>query len=455
MEKIGLVNFADGLVNYFILFSMLGINFLGVREIAKSRGSKQLLNNTFSNLFVLNFLTTLITLIVFFIAIFTVPKLYEHKTLLFLGVAKLMFYLFQLEWLFKGLEDFKYITIRALFIKLAFVVSVFLFVKSEQDYWIYYLLFVLVIVFSAILNIGYSLRFVKFQIAQLNLRNYLKPFLVLGSRTVLTSMYTTFNIVYLAFASSITEVGYYTTATKLFEVFLALYGAFTLVMLPRMSALVAENRMVEFKRLTNISFDLLFGFAFPTIIIAAVFAPQIILLVCGPGYEGAITPMRLIMPLVLIIGYEQIIIIQVLLPLKKDNAIFINSLLGAVTGILLNLILVKTYKSSGSAMVWIISEIVVLISGQYFVYKYLKYNFPYKRLFKYIIYSIPAFMLSLFVYKYLTINGLLGVLIASIFVFSYFGIVLIYGVKSELALEYKHRIVNNYRKRSNRNQIKE
>ena len=64
-------------------------------------------------------------------------------------------------------------------------------------------------------------------------------------------MYTTFNIVYLAFATSTTEVGYYTTATKLYEVFLALFTAFSGVMIPRMSALVAENKMDEFKRLTN------------------------------------------------------------------------------------------------------------------------------------------------------------------------------------------------------------
>ena len=200
--------------------------------------------------------------------------------------------------------------------------------------------------------------------------------------------------------------------------------------------------MDEFKRLTNKSYDLLFSFAFPAIIIAIVFAPQIVLIVCGPGYEGAITPLRLIMPLVLIIGYEQILILQVLLPLKKDNAIFINSIFGAVTGVLLNIILVKTYKSSGSAIVWIASELVVLISGQYFVYKYLNYNFPYRKFFMYIIYSIPAVFFSLVLFKFSPIKGFLLVLLASLFVFIYFGFVLIYGVKSELALEYKHKLLN-------------
>ena len=50
------------------------------------------------------------------------------------------------------------------------------------------------------------------------------------------------------------------------------------------------------------------------------------------------------MPLILIIGYEQIIVIQILMPLKRDKAIFINSIIGASVGILLNILLVAFFK---------------------------------------------------------------------------------------------------------------
>ena len=133
-------------------------------------------------------------------------------------------------------------------------------------------------------------------------------------------MYTTFNVAYLGFTSNEVEVGYYTTATKLYTILLALFTAFTSVMIPRMSSLVAENKMEEFKKLSQKSSNILFGFSIPLIIYASVYAPYIINLIAGMGYEGAILPMRIILPLVLVIGYEQILICHILMPLKKDKA---------------------------------------------------------------------------------------------------------------------------------------
>ena len=97
-----------------------------------------------------------------------------------------------------------------------------------------------------------------------------------------------------------------------------------------MSALVAENRIDEVKRLINKSFDLLFMISVPLIVFSIYFAPEIIYLISGNGYEGAITPMRMVMPLVLIIGMEQILIVQLLMPLKKDHSILINSIIGGL-----------------------------------------------------------------------------------------------------------------------------
>ena len=35
VDKIGLCNFADSIISYFLLFSMMGIGSVGIREIAK------------------------------------------------------------------------------------------------------------------------------------------------------------------------------------------------------------------------------------------------------------------------------------------------------------------------------------------------------------------------------------------------------------------------------------
>ena len=69
---------------------------------------------------------------------------------------------------------------------------------------------------------------------------------------------------------------------------------------------------------------------FPLIVFTEFFTPQIIEYIAGNGYQGAITPMRIVMPLMFIIGLEQIYIIQLLMPMKEDKIILRNSLIGRI-----------------------------------------------------------------------------------------------------------------------------
>lgn len=70
VEKIGICNFVDGIIHYFILFSMLGIVSVGIREIAKNRNDTQKINRAFSTLFLLNTISTTIVLAILISCIF-------------------------------------------------------------------------------------------------------------------------------------------------------------------------------------------------------------------------------------------------------------------------------------------------------------------------------------------------------------------------------------------------
>ena len=393
VTNIGLYNFADSIINYFIMFSMMGIGIIGIREIAATQDDKNEKNKVFSSLFILNAVLTLLALAILIICIFTVNDLRENKELMYVGVLKLISNLFLIDWFYKGLEKFKYITNVTLTIKMLYVVSVFIFVKESNDYTIYYLLCTLMITLNAIANFIYAFKYVKFDFKSLNIRKYVKTNFVLGVYCFLTSMYTSFNVAYLGFVSNATEVGYYATGTKLFSIIIALYTAFTGVVQPRMSSLLSENKFDEFIGLIKKSTDLLLTITVPAVLFTCAFSPEIIKIISGEGYEGAIIPTRIVMPLIFIIGYEQILVIQILTPLKKDKQILINSISGAIVGLILNIILVNKYASIGSAIVWVMSELTVLISAQYFVTKYTQISFPYMKLTKEIVRYIPLLLL--------------------------------------------------------------
>lgn len=224
------------------------------------------------------------------------------------------------------------------------------------------------IIANGIINWSYGKRFVKFSLQPISLiRPYVKPLIFLGSQLILTSLYTTFNTVYLGMTCGDTQVGYYTTATKIENIILALYSSFTLVMMPRISSLMQSEQQEGIKRLLQSSFNLLFAFVFPCIFFSEFYANELVYLVAGNGYEGAVLPMRLVMPLMLIIGLEQILIVQILMPSRSDRQVFINSIIGAICSILLNVLLISKLESIGSSIVWFVSELAVMTTALYFV----------------------------------------------------------------------------------------
>lgn len=432
VKNIGICNFIDSIISYFILFSMMGVATIGIREIAACKNREER-NKIFNGLLFLNTFSTTIMLIVLIAATYMVPKLYEYKELMFVGALKLVFNYLLVEWLYKGLEHFKFITVRTLIVKIVYVVSVFIFVRKTNDYFIYYLLLSLMVVANAVINILYARKFITFTFKELMIRPFVKPFFIFGFYMFLTSMYNSFNVAYLGLVSGEVEVGYFTTATKLCSILLALYTAFTGVLMPRMSGLVRAGYWDEFKILLKKSIDILLAFTIPLIIFSIVFAPEIINIISGKGYEGAIVPMRVATPLILVIGLEQILIIQTLMPLKEDKAVLRNSILGASVGLLLNICIVKSLQSVGSTLVWAASELTVLLSALYFLNKHYSINLPLGQIIRIIFGNIPL-LATLILLHNLSLNAFLSVSIAFVICAAYTFILNYYILKTSVVI---------------------
>ena len=376
VNGIGTCNFVDSIINYFILFSTLRIDSLGVREIAKHKDDKEALDRTFSSIFIVNLSLTAIMLAVLLICTFTVPKLSEHKDLMFLGAFKLVFNCLLVEWLFRGLEDFRLITIRSILVKTAYVVCVFLFVRERSDVWLYYLLSSLMVVVNALVNMAFSRTRVSIVFSGIKFWTTFKSLLALGVYAILTSMYTTFNVTYLGFACDEAQVGYYTTATKIYYIVMALFTAFTNVMLPRMSNVVAAGETSRFKQYFSLAVDILLAFSIPVLAWMIIMAPDIVMVISGAEFGGAVAPMIIIAPLLYVVGYEQILVLQTLLPLGKDKVLVRNSIVGAIVGVVLNLALVPFLACIGSSIVWIVTECIILVLSQIAVHKEIHIGFP-------------------------------------------------------------------------------
>ncbi len=446
VEKIGVYNFIDSIVGYFIIFSMMGINVVGIRSIAKSKGNTELLKQSFSSLFFLNLIGAIVAISVLFLATIFSPQLMEQKQLVGLGALKILFNVFLFEWLFQGLEDFKYITIRSMLLKVLYVVAVFIFIHNGDDYVIYYLLSVLLIIFNGAVDFWYAKKIVGISFGSVKLKPFFKPFVNMGIYYLISNLYISFNVAYLGFVAGSKEVGYYSTAVKLYSIIMAVFTAFTTVMSPRISSLIAEEKEHEIKALLQQSFELLIMISFPLLIFSFAMAPEIVGIISGPGYEGAVWPMRILTPLILIVGLEQILIVQLLIPFNRDRAVMANAIIGAVVGIVLNLFLVEKLGSIGSAIVWLAAEVSVLFAAGYFVRSAIEIHIPTKKILANFIYSLPYVLIGFFL-KNFHFTAFTIIILTALFFMIYFILLQVYLLKNEMMIkQINSKILFRFRK---------
>lgn len=434
VSSIGVCDFVDSIINYFILVSMMGITACGIREIAATKEDSIKRSSIFTSLLTLNAISTSIAIVALLFAMYTIPSLQPHKTLLWIGICKLLSNMFLVEWFFTGMENFAYITKRSLTIKFLYVVGIFLFIHEPKDYPIYYLLTVGSVVLNALWNFCYSQKFITIRFDNITLNPFLATFFSIGIYKIITAVYTTLNVSWLGFMTNTDQVGYYTSATRLYTIIISVFTAFTGVMLPRLSSLHAEGKEHEFWQKIDLSVEALCCFAFPMVLLSVIFAPNILHFLLGDGFELSYLPFRIIAPLIFIIGYEQILVMQILIPRKHDKIVLRNSIIGALVAVVANILFVKAYGATGSALVWLTSEIAVLIATLVFTQHNTQHTIPYKRLKKYTLAYLPLTLALIVVYTFATCNDFAILCIAGMVTFTFSFFAQKYYVKSPIAL---------------------
>lgn len=446
VEKFGTVNYVQTVVQYFSFFAVMGIVTVGAREIAKQR-DQQGLNECFSAMIVLTVVFTSMTLAVYMPLIFLVDKFANYEDLYLLGGLQIIFSSFCIEWFFRGTENFKYITIRSLGVRVLYVILVLCLVRESSDYKIFFALSVWMIVMNTIVNYWYARKFVKFTFSGLKPFKYLKSTLSLGMYSILTSMYTTVNVVYLGYVWGDVQVGLYTTAIKVYIIVLGFYSAFTGVMLPRMSSVIESHDVTMFNNLIEKSLELMYMMTLPMVFFLLVMAPEIIYILAGVDFMPAADLSRIVIPMLFVVGLAQVLSFQIIIPSGYDKLSFNAALIGAIIGVLFNFWLTTNFSALGTCVTVVITEIVVTSYYLYVVTSKKLYKFDALLLLRNLLYSIPYLFICILV-KQFSDNPIVNLVLASVASMIYFMFSQLYLIKNEqfLMLMTQMGIIKSNRK---------
>lgn len=444
VHNIGIVNFALSVIDYFILFSTLGLTIIGLREIARCKDFKQR-SQTFSQLVTIHLLLSVIALLIYILCIYFIPKLFEYKTLFFIGCSKIILNVFLVEWFFRGLQNFKYITLRSLFTRTLYVLAIFIFVRERDDYVIYFVITMSQVFFNAAINWNYSKKYVSFNFMLKGAKRHLIPLFSWGTNMILLSLYTTFNVMYLGFMSGAIAVGYYTTATKLYSIILSVLQAYNGVFIPYLNTLCSQGKIEEFKKTIGKSFNIVSTVSIPLVVVSFVLAPEIINVIAGNEFSPAILPFRIVLFQVLIVGVSQITNSQILLSLKKDKEILISTICGTCTSVLILLLFVKKYADVAAAYAVTLSHVVEFIFLLYFAKKSLDFKIPIRSFIETALYTVPMIAIIFFV-KFLFDNSLVILLTSGLSCLCYYIIILYFFKKDDFARNNINKFLRKIRK---------
>lgn len=393
VEQIGFCAYVDSIINVVSLFAMMGVSYVGLRAIAQSRDSREEMSAIFSNLFTINLILCVITLLIFNVSLLFFDNIDMYKEYIYWGEFKIVINIFLIEWLYRGLENFKYITMRSIAIKIFYVVLIFLLVKTKDDMFAYYMLSIFMIAGNFIFNWIHKRNYIDFSLKKLQLEKYLSKVFSMGIYTILTSVYATFNISMLGFLSNNTEVGYYNTSLKIFHILTSLLTAYSSVMLPRMSSLVLSRSKTEIQEMVDNIYKMVFVIVLPLVYFFLIFADESVFLMSGDEFMGSVSSLRVLMILLLPFSIDQILVLQLLMPYKKDKVILTNSVIASLAAIIAMLFLLPSRGAEGSAIVLLLSETIIMSSSMIFVYKKLDIHVPIKSLIYRLIYSIPYILI--------------------------------------------------------------
>ena len=179
---------------------------------AKVRDSKEKLSHLVEELFIFNLGSTVISYISLWIIVLFVPRFRGYELLFLIMGGQIPLKLIGMEWLYEGLEEYTYITIRSLIFKTVSVVLTFALVQNSDDVVWYGFVHVFTVSASYMCNFINVRKYISIRKITFNMKKHLKSVLMLFSASVAITIYANFDVSMIGFINTEYEVGLYNVA---------------------------------------------------------------------------------------------------------------------------------------------------------------------------------------------------------------------------------------------------
>lgn len=323
----------------FMVFAAFGVYTLGVREISKVRDDEKKVSKLFTNLFVISLMSNLLIMVIYILyAILTSSG--TAQTIYFVLIIQIIANVFYVEFVNEALENYKFITIKSIIVKIIYLISILLFIKNPDDVVIYAIVVSATIFLNNIISFIYAKSKIKFDFSNLKFKKYIKPLLAVLVISNVELLYSQLDRVLLGkFVSDVSVTVYY-TAYYLVSTLASIPYSIINVSIPRLSYILKnENQEKYEEKLANSISSLLFIIV-PMCLGVFVLSKEIVILYAGEKYTNITIPLMVACISRIFISLESVMNNLVMYPNDKENRILKITALCGVSNLCVNFLLI-------------------------------------------------------------------------------------------------------------------
>ncbi len=449
----GQYSYASSIITYFTLFANMGFDVYGQRQIARYQDDKYNKSRVFWELFILKCLTTAVSLIVLYAIAFSVGFGESYNYLVLIMSLQVIAIPFDIQFLFRGDEDFRSIAIRTIIMKVVALVCIFVFVKDEGDLWVYALLTAASTLGANLIMwpaIARRISFVK--PSELKLTHHIKPAFLIFLPTLAVTVYSVFDktMIGLLADNPDYENGCYEQAYKLNSVALLLVTVISSVMISRNAH---DYKVGDKKSLENhlyFACNYVWMIGVPLIVGFAVLSENLSSWFLGEGYAEVPLLMKVMSVRFIVSGFGVVFGDQLFIAIGKEKYPTIATLCAAVVNILLNYFLIPVCGATGAAIATAVCEVLVTTVLAIFAwkYKFLSIKKVIVSSWKYIVAAAVMFLPIFFMQMYLGYSIWTFILITAAGALAYF--VALFLLRDKFFISLINNILTSVKDKLNR-----
>lgn len=443
-EGNGAFSYTTAMTGYFALFGNLGVATYGQLKVAGLRDKKQDISKVFHELVLLRFILMAIVSLIF-LGFIQVGSEERFKTLYYVLIVQIVAGAVDITWFLQGLEEFKKIVIRNTIIKVVSVILIFSFVRTQKDLYVY----ALILNGSTLLgNLSiwcFTPRYIdRIPFKELHPFSHLKSCIIYFIPTIATTIYLTLDKTMIGWVTTSSfENGYYEQAHKIEQMAVTVVTSISAVTMPRMAYLFQNNEISKLKKKLQQTIQFVTLVSIPMCLGMIAVSDYFIPLFLGPGYEKCIPLLRIFSLLIIVVGLNNAVGKQVLMPIGKQHSYNISVIIGAFVNFLTNYMLIPQFFSVGAAIASVVAETVILVIFMYFSKEYVNVLSVLKGSINYIVSATIMFVFIRISYSYLSMSWksvvlqiFIGIITYATFIIRFKDKFIINSIK-----EYKYKII--------------